>query len=56
MLLAAWEASLGIPAYTTSAIEEVLGRPARAFRESVVHHVADFETGPRPDGIRLAPH
>jgi len=33
MLLNAWGAAVGLPAYVTSTVEEVTGRPARTFRE-----------------------
>jgi uncharacterized protein YbjT (DUF2867 family) len=42
MLLRAWSAAVGQPAYVTSAIQDVLGRPARAFREWAADHVEAF--------------
>ena len=50
MLLDAWAATLGTPAYVTSAVQDVLGRPARSFRESVTDHAAAFGTGDRTRG------
>ncbi len=35
MLLAAWGAAVGTPAYVTTTVRDVLGVPARTFRESV---------------------
>jgi len=48
MLLAAWGAALGTPAYVTSTVSDVLGVPARTFREWVVDHVDDFRGGSTP--------
>jgi uncharacterized protein YbjT (DUF2867 family) len=42
MLLNAWSAALGLPAYVTSTVEEVTGRPARTFREWVTDHADEF--------------
>ena len=42
MLLGAWEAALGRPAYVTSAVEEILGSPARTFRQWATDHAEAF--------------
>jgi uncharacterized protein YbjT (DUF2867 family) len=42
MLLDAWTAALGQPAYVTSTVAEVTGRPARSFRGWVTDHVDEF--------------
>jgi len=42
MLLDAWAAALGQPAYVTSTVTEVTGRPARRFRDWVTDHVEEF--------------
>jgi uncharacterized protein YbjT (DUF2867 family) len=46
MLLDAWGATMGIPAYVTSTVSDVLGTPPRTFREWVADHVAAFVEGP----------
>jgi uncharacterized protein YbjT (DUF2867 family) len=43
MLLAAWGAALGLPAYVTSTVAEVTGTPARPFAEWAASHAASFE-------------
>jgi uncharacterized protein YbjT (DUF2867 family) len=42
MLLSAWQATLGHPAYVTFAVQEILGSPARNFRQWAVDHAAAF--------------
>jgi len=42
MLLAAWAAALGQPAFVTSTVSDVLGRPARTFERWARDHVAAF--------------
>jgi uncharacterized protein YbjT (DUF2867 family) len=42
MLLAAWHAALGRPAFVTSTVEEILGSPARTFRQWAVDHADAF--------------
>jgi uncharacterized protein YbjT (DUF2867 family) len=42
MLLNAWEATLGHPAHVTGTVSEVLGRPARTFRQWATDHTAAF--------------
>lgn len=45
MLLAAWEATLGRPAYVTSTVQDVLGAPARTFAQWASDHAAHFRNG-----------
>ncbi len=45
MLLDAWAAALGQPAFISSTVEEITGRRAWTFREWVTDHVMEFETG-----------
>jgi uncharacterized protein YbjT (DUF2867 family) len=42
MLLAAWGAAVGIPAYVTSTVAEVTGTPARPFAQWAADNVAAF--------------
>ena len=42
MLLAAWQAALGRPAYVTSAVADILGMPARTFSEWAADYAAAF--------------
>ena len=42
MLLGAWQAALGRPAYVTSAVEEILGSPPRTFYQWAVDNAAAF--------------
>ena len=42
MLVSAWHASLGHPAYVTSAVQDVLGAPARTFHQWAIDHAAEF--------------
>ena len=42
MLLNAWAAAIGQPAFVTSAVAEITGRPARTFRDWVIDHAAEF--------------
>jgi uncharacterized protein YbjT (DUF2867 family) len=46
MLLAAWRATMGTPAYITSTVSHILGRPPRTFREWVADHATAFTEGP----------
>jgi hypothetical protein len=43
MLLNAWRAGLGQPAYMTSTVEAVTRRPARTFREWATDHKAALQ-------------
>jgi uncharacterized protein YbjT (DUF2867 family) len=45
MLLAAWGASAGTPAFLTSTISDILGSPPRTFRQWVADHAAAFGGG-----------
>jgi uncharacterized protein YbjT (DUF2867 family) len=47
MLLNAWAAAVGQPAYVTSQVEEVTGKPARTFREWVGDHAGEFQGAAR---------
>jgi hypothetical protein len=42
MLLAAWRAALGRPAFVTSAVEEIVDVPARTVSEWAADHAAAF--------------
>ena len=42
MLLAAWNAAVGHPAYITSTVSDLLGRPPRTFRQWATDHAASF--------------
>ena len=42
MLLNAWAAAIGQPAYVTSGVAEITGTPARTFRDWVSDHAAEF--------------
>jgi hypothetical protein len=46
MLLAAWKAALGQPAFVTSTVSDVVGSPARTFRQWAADHAAAWETPP----------
>ncbi len=43
MLLDAWAAALGRPAFVTSTVAEITGSPARTFRDWAADHAADFQ-------------
>lgn len=42
MLLDAWAAAIGQPAFVTSTVEEITGRPARTFLAWATDHAAEF--------------
>jgi uncharacterized protein YbjT (DUF2867 family) len=46
MLLAAWQAAVGLPAYVTSTVAEITGSPARTFRQWAADHADDFRAEP----------
>jgi uncharacterized protein YbjT (DUF2867 family) len=48
MLLTAWGATMGRPAYVTSTVAEIVGRPARTFRQWAADN-ADAFRGPQPE-------
>jgi len=45
MLLAAWEAAIGQPAFVTSAVADIVGLPARPFRQWAIDHRAALGGG-----------
>jgi uncharacterized protein YbjT (DUF2867 family) len=48
MLLDAWGATMGRPAFVTSTVSDVLGSAPRSFRQSVADHAAAFAEDPAP--------
>jgi hypothetical protein len=48
MLLAAWGATMGRPAYITSTVFDILGSAPRSFRQSVSDYATAFMEGPAP--------
>jgi uncharacterized protein YbjT (DUF2867 family) len=48
MLLAAWGATIGRPAFVTSTVSDILGSASRSFRQSVADHAAAFMEDPAP--------
>ena len=42
MLLNAWKAAVGLPAYVTNTVAEITGRQARTFREWAADNAAAF--------------
>ena len=42
MLLAAWEAAVGHPAYVTTTVADLTGAPARSFRDWLAEHADSF--------------
>ena len=46
MLLAAWGATIGRPAFVTSTVSEVVGSPPRTFRQWVTDHAHAFRGRP----------
>ena len=48
MLLAAWDATMGRPAFSTSTVFDVLGVAPRSFRQWVTDHATAFMDGPVP--------
>src|SRR5579859_5379569 len=48
MLLDAWAATMGRPAFITSTVFDVLGSPARSFRQWVTDHAAAVMESPTP--------
>jgi uncharacterized protein YbjT (DUF2867 family) len=51
MLLAAWRATIGRPAFVTSTVAEVTGSPARTFRQWVADHADGFRERPAGDDV-----
>jgi len=50
MLLNAWGATMGRPAYVTTTVFDVLGSQPRTFRQWVADHAGEFGEGPAGDG------
>jgi hypothetical protein len=48
MLLAAWGATIGRPAFITSTVSDILGSAPRSFRQWVADHATAFREGPTP--------
>ena len=48
MLLAAWGAAMGRPAYITSTVAGILGSAPRSFRQWAADHATAFAEGPAP--------
>ncbi|MFJ7629246.1 NAD(P)H-binding protein [Streptomyces sp. NPDC097595] len=46
MLLAAWSAAVGQPAYITTAVADILGRPPRTLRQWTADHATEFTEAP----------
>jgi hypothetical protein len=46
MLLAAWAATTGMPAYITPTVSGILGTAPRAFRQWAADHATAFTEGP----------
>src|SRR3954451_18519108 len=49
MLLAAWDATMGRPAFITSTVSDILESPPRSFRQWVADHATAFTDGPTSD-------
>ena len=50
MLLAAWGATMGRPAYISSTVSDILGSAPRTFRQWVADHAAAFTEAPTQSG------
>ncbi len=48
MLLTAWNAAMGQPAYVTSTVADILGTPPRTFRQWATDHATAFTEDPHP--------
>jgi uncharacterized protein YbjT (DUF2867 family) len=48
MLLAAWSATMGRPAFITTTVLDILGSAPRSFRQWVADHATAFMEGPTP--------
>jgi len=48
MLLDAWGATMGRPAFISSAVSDILGSAPRTFRQWVADHATAFTEGPAP--------
>ena len=49
MLLAAWGATIGLPAFVTTTVSDVVGSPPRTFRQWAADHRAAFLNAPASD-------
>jgi hypothetical protein len=47
MLLDAWAAAIGQPAFVTTTVDEITGAPARTFRDWVKDHAGEFRIAER---------
>jgi uncharacterized protein YbjT (DUF2867 family) len=52
MLLNAWGAAVGLPAYVTHMVATITGRPARTFGEWAVAHASAFSLSGSDEGVR----
>ncbi len=52
MLLTAWGATIGRPAFVTSTVFDVLGSPPRTFHQWAADNATAFLTGPASDEVR----
>jgi uncharacterized protein YbjT (DUF2867 family) len=52
MLLAAWSATMGRPAFVTSTVADIVGSPARTFRQWVADHAAAFGGAERAPALQ----
>jgi hypothetical protein len=48
MLLAAWGATMGMPAFITPTVYDILGAEPRSFRQWVADHATAFMEDPTP--------
>ena len=53
MLLTAWGATMGRPAFITSTLFDILGAPPRSFRQWVADHATAFIEGPTSSGAMV---
>jgi hypothetical protein len=54
MLLAAWGATIGHPAFVTSTVADVVGSPARTFHQWAADHAEAFRGRPARQEVRDA--
>ena len=50
MLLVAWGATMGVPAFVTSTVADILGTPPRSFRRWAADHAPELLAGPAGEG------
>jgi uncharacterized protein YbjT (DUF2867 family) len=55
MLLAAWGATIGTPAFITSTVSDILGSAPRSFRQWAGDHATAFTEGPASEASASAP-